>query len=82
MSTRERIMAQIGAMPEEDVIHMLRMWKTFTELEQERLQQQPGQTPSPWDVLRKYHKSVHAEDGFDCKTELTRYRDERYANPG
>ena len=80
MSTRERIMEQINLMPEDDVILMLRMWRNYLTIEQERAQDK--QAPSPWDVLRKYHKSVHVEDDFDYKAELARYRDERYANPG
>jgi len=81
MSTRERIMEQINSMPEADVIHMLRMWNSFMAIEQERAQEK--QPPSSaWDMLRKYHKSVHVDDDFDYKAELARYRDERYANPG
>lgn len=77
MSTKERMMAQISAMPEDDVIRMLRMWNNFLAMEQERAQEKQPPGPSPWDVLRKYHKSVHRD--IDAKAELARYRDEKYA---
>ena len=80
MSTRERIMEEINLMPEDDVILMLRMWNNFITMEQERAREKQAPS-SPWDVLRKYHKSVHVEDDFDYKAELARYRDEKYANP-
>jgi len=71
-------MEQISLMPEDDVILMLRMWNSFIAMEQERAQEKQAPS-SPWDVLEKYHKSVRRD--IDCKTELARYRDERYANP-
>ena len=77
MSARERVMEQINAMSDEDVIRMLRMWNSLLWMDQEHTQEQ--QAASPWDILRKYHKSVHVEDDFDYKAELARYRDEKYA---
>ena len=77
MGTRELILEQINSMPEDDVIRMLRMWNNFIAMEQERAQEK--QAPSPWDVLEKYHKSVRRD--IDCKAELARYHDEKYANP-
>ena len=80
MSTRERIMEQINAMPEEDIIRMWNMWDTLLWVGREIAQDK--QVPSSWDVLRKYRGGLHVEDNFDYKTELARYRDERYSNPG
>jgi len=72
-------MEQISLMPEDDVIRMLRMWNSFIAMEQERAREKQAPSSSPWDVLEKYHKSVHRD--IDCKAELARYRDERYARP-
>ena len=80
MSNRERLMKEINEMPDEDIANMIKMWNHFLWMERERAQEK--QAPSPWDTLRKYRGSVHAEEDFDYKTELARYRDERYANPG
>ena len=80
MSTRERVMEEINAMTEEDMIRMLSMWYTARWMEKEMTQEK--QDSSSWDVLEKYCGRLHVEDDFDYKAELARYRDERYANPG
>ena len=79
MSTREQLMEQINVMPDEEVIDMLRMWESIMRMTQEQAQLK---REAAWENLKKYHKSIHAEDGFDYKKELARYRDEKYANPG
>ena len=77
MSARERVMEQINAMSDEDVIRMLRMWNSLLWMDQEHAQEPPSEV-SPWDVLRKYRASVTRD--IDYKAELARYRDEKYAH--
>ena len=72
---REQAIALINEASEDDVVYYI----SFIRDHQREQQQQDAKREAAWERLMKYHKSVHRD--IDCKAELAKYREERYANP-